>query len=198
MCFDSPRKSSCIVRIVSAGVLLACLLVAMPAMAQRYQWNSDRPDGHAPAGVKADFTLPVGEIYVGYRYFEEKFRGALVGTVEFTSEEVLDFFTVATPTYDRAVHEVELRFGVTDWGTLEASMPFLRNDMLKETSLALFQTTSDVLGCQRSGVVPPPRDGRVSAEPYPRRHGADGKTREVRSHRHRDWGPTLCDAGRLR
>ena len=102
--------------IVSAGVLLACLLVAMPAMAQRYQWNSDRPDGHAPAGVKADFTLPVGEIYVGYRYFEEKFRGALVGTVEFTSEEVLDFFTVATPTYDRAVHEVELRFGVTDWG----------------------------------------------------------------------------------
>ena len=132
--------------IVSAGLLLACLLVAMPAMAQRYQWNSDRPDGHAPAGVKADFTLPVGEIYVGYRYFEEKFRGTLVGTVELTSEEVLDFFTVATPTYDRAVHEVELRFGLTDWGTLEASMPFLRNDMLKETSLALFQTTSDVLG----------------------------------------------------
>ena len=59
--------------ILSAAVLLACLLVAMPAMAQRYQWNSDRPDGHAPAGVKADFTLPGGEIYVGYRYFEEKF-----------------------------------------------------------------------------------------------------------------------------
>ena len=132
--------------IVSAGVLLACLLVAMPAMAQRYQWNSDRPDGHAPAGVKADFTLPAGEIYLGYRYFEEKFRGTLVGTVEVTSEDVLDIFTVATPTYDRAVHEVELRYGVTDWGTLEVSMPFLRNDMLKETNLGFFQTTSDVLG----------------------------------------------------
>ena len=133
-------------KIVSAGVLLACLLVAMPAMAQSYQWNSDRPDGHAPAGVKADFTLPAGEIYLGYRYFEEKFRGTLVGTAELTSEEVLDFFTVATPTYDRAVHEVELRFGVTDWVTLEGSIPFLRNDMLKETNLAFFQTTSDVLG----------------------------------------------------
>ena len=132
--------------IVSTGVLLACLLVAMPAMAQRYQWNSDRPDGHAPAGVKADFTLPAGEIYLGYRYFEEKFRGTLVGTVEVTSEDVLDIFTVATPTYDRAVHEAELRYGVTDWGTMEVSMPFLRNDMLKETTLGFFQTTSDVLG----------------------------------------------------
>ena len=132
--------------IVSTGVLLACLLVAMPAMAQRYQWNSDRPDGHAPAGVKADFTLPAGEIYLGYRYFEEKFRGTLVGTVAVTSEEVLDNFTVATPIYDRAVHEVELRYGVTDWGTMEVSMPFLRNDMLKETTLGFFQTTSDVLG----------------------------------------------------
>ena len=132
--------------IVSAGVLLACLLVATPAMAQRYQWNPDRPDGHAPAGVKADFTLPAGEIYLGYRYFEEKFRGTLVGTVEVTSEDVLDIFTVATPTYDRAVHEAELRYGVTDWGTLEVSMPFLRNDMLKETNLGFFQTKSDVLG----------------------------------------------------
>ena len=138
--------------IVSAGVLLACLLVAMPAMAQRYQWNSDRPDGHAPAGVKADFTLPGGEIYLGYRYFEEKFRGTLVGTDRVHDQRrslVLDAqgdepcFTVATPTYDRAVHEVELRpgrSGLPTGATMEVSpvapdVPFLaRNDMLKETS----------------------------------------------------------------
>ena len=133
-------------RIVSAGVLLACLLVAMPATAQRYQWNSDRPDGHAPAGVKADFTLPRGEIYVGYRYFEETFRGTLVGTAELSSADVLDFFTVATPSYDRAVHEIDFRYGVADWGTLEVSVPFLRNNMLKETNLVFFETSSDVLG----------------------------------------------------
>ena len=133
-------------RIVSAGVLLACLLVAMPATAQRYQWNFDRPDGHAPAGIKADFTLPKGEIYVGYRYFEETFRGSLVGTEEVTSDDVLDFFTVATPSYDRTVHELEVRYGVADWGTLEVSVPFHRNNMLKQTTLGFFQSTSDVLG----------------------------------------------------
>ncbi|MCH8242263.1 MAG: hypothetical protein IH897_06590, partial [Planctomycetes bacterium] len=133
-------------RIVSAGVLLACLLVAMPATAQRYQWNSDRPDGHAPAGVKADFTLPRGEIYVSFRYSQEKFRGSLVGTVEFSSDDVLDFFTVATPTFDRSTSELDIRFGLTDFLTLEGSMPFIQNEALKETDLAFFETRSNVLG----------------------------------------------------
>ncbi len=66
--------------IVSAGVLLASLLVAMPALAQELVWTSDRPDGQAPAGVKADFTLPGGEISVGFRYSRERFEGSLIGT----------------------------------------------------------------------------------------------------------------------
>ena len=132
--------------IVSAGVLLASLLVAMPALAQDFLWTPDRPDGHAPAGVKADFMLPAGQIYFGYRYFQDAFEGTLVGTDEVTSADVLDFFTVATPTYDRTTHELDLRFGLTDFLTIQGSVPFYRNTMLKETAATLFETSSDVVG----------------------------------------------------
>ena len=133
-------------RIVSAGVLLASLMVAMPALAQDLVWTSDRPDGHAPAGVKADFTLPAGGIYVGFRYSQEKFRGSLIGTAEITSAEVLDFFSVATLTHDHSMSELDIRFGLTNFVTLEGSMAFIQNNALKETSGGFFETSSDVLG----------------------------------------------------
>ena len=63
-------------KIVATGVLLTGLLVAMPVLAQNHVWTSDRPDGHAPAGVKSDFLLSFGELYIGYRHTAEKFRGA--------------------------------------------------------------------------------------------------------------------------
>ena len=140
--------------IVSAGVLLACLLVSMPALAQTsipvvqqpYEWTSDRPDGHAPAGIKADYVLAKGEFYAGYRYFEQKFRGTVIGTDEVTSADVLDFFDVATPSFNHTIHELDLRLGVADWSTVEVSVPFLRNDMLKETDVSFFETSSEVLG----------------------------------------------------
>ena len=66
-------------KIVATGVLLTGLLVAMPVLAQNHVWTSDRPDGHAPAGVKSDFLLSFGELYIGYRYTVEKFRGTTVG-----------------------------------------------------------------------------------------------------------------------
>ena len=81
-------------KIVATGVLLTGLLVAMPVLAQDYVWTSDRPDGHAPAGVKSDFLLPMGKIYVGYRYNAEKFRGTLIGTQVVSDAEILDFFAV--------------------------------------------------------------------------------------------------------
>jgi hypothetical protein len=161
-------------------------------------WTSNRPDGHAPAGVKADFTLSAGEIYVGFRHSQEKFRGSRVSTFEVSSDEVLDFgFAVATPTYDRATTEADLRLGLTDFFTLEGTVPFIQNKALKETALAFFEARSDVLGDVRiRGLFDLlEMDGyRLSLT-----LGADRKTREERCHHHRGWaGPTLCDAGRLR
>ena len=142
--------------IVSAGVLLACLAVSMPALAQEstpavappYEWTSDRPDGHAPAGVKADYLLAKGEFYAGYRYFQQKFRGTVIGTDAVTSEDVLNIlnFAVATPSFNHTIHELDLRLGLSDRATLEVTVPFFRNDMLKETDLTFFETSSEVLG----------------------------------------------------
>jgi hypothetical protein len=53
---------------------------------------------------------------------------------------------VATPSYNRTIHELDLRLGVAEWGTLEVSVPFFRNDMLKETDVSFFETSSEVLG----------------------------------------------------
>ena len=137
--------------ITSTGVLLAGLLVAMPApalqlVAQDLVWTSDRPDGHAPAGVKADFTLPAGEIYVGYRFSKERFEGLLFGSQEISTSDVLDFFSVATLQHNQSKGELDVRWGITDFATLEFSVPFIQNDALKETDTFFFETSSDVLG----------------------------------------------------
>ena len=132
-------------KIVATGVLLTGLLVAMPVLAQDYVWTTDRPDGHAPAGVKADFTLPAGGLYVGYRYSAEKFRGTLIGSEEVSGVEVRDFFTVAPLTHDRWTGEVDVRLGL-GIATVEASMPWVRNEILNETDTGFFQSSSQFLG----------------------------------------------------
>ena len=132
-------------KIVATGVLLTGLLVAMPVLAQDEVWTTDRPDGHAPAGVMADFTLPAGGIYVGYRYSAEKFRGTLIGTQDVSADEIRDFFTVAPLTHDRWVGEVDVRLGL-GLGTVQFSMPWVRNELLNETDLGFFESSSEFLG----------------------------------------------------
>ena len=75
-----------------AGVLVASLLATASAVAQTASWTSERPDGHAPAGVMSDFLILNRDLYVGLRYYKEQFRGTNVGTQSFSSDDVLDFF----------------------------------------------------------------------------------------------------------
>ena len=133
-------------KIVAAAVLLTGLLVAMPVLAQNSVWTSNRPDGHAPAGVKSDFLLSFGELYMGYRYSAEKFRGTLIGTEEVSGDEVLDFFTSAPLTHDRWTGEVDVRLGLTDFFTLAGSVPWVRNKMLSTTDTGFSQSSSQFIG----------------------------------------------------
>lgn len=134
-------------KIVSASALVAGLLVVTPALAQRPQWSADRPDGHAPVGVMADYTLEGGRFYVGYRYYRQDFVGTLVGTTPFLSDEVLDLFSVAPLSLDRERHELELRYGLSDMFTVSVSMPFVFNNMLSLTEgNEFFETTSNDIG----------------------------------------------------
>ena len=91
----------------NGGVLLVCLLTALPVAAQTYTWSAERPDGHAPAGVMADFVILNRDLYFGVRFYQEHFDGTNVGTDPVTSEQVLDFFSVAPLALDRQTAELK-------------------------------------------------------------------------------------------
>ncbi len=134
-------------KIVSACAVVASLLAVTPALAQTPVWSADRPDAHAPVGVMADYTLEKGEVYIGYRYYQEDFEGTLVGTTPFFANDVLDFFSVAPLSLDSESHELELRWGLSDNFTVSVSMPFVINNMLSLTENdEFFQTTSNGIG----------------------------------------------------
>ena len=130
----------------SAGVLLACLLTTAPAPAQTYRWTTERPDGHAPAGVKADFVILNRELYIGMRFYRQHFSGTNVGTLPISSVEVLDFFSVAPLTLDKETAELEVRVGLFGFVTLEASMPVTRAQRFSTTDAVFFETSSRAYG----------------------------------------------------
>ena len=130
----------------SAGVLLACVLTTAPASAQTSDWTSERPDGHAPAGVMADFTVLNRDLYAGVRLYDERFRGTRLGTETISSDEILDFFSVAPLTQDKTTAEVELRLGLFGFVTLEGSLPFMRSEMLNTDGTVFYETFSEAMG----------------------------------------------------
>ena len=129
-----------------AGVLLACLLTTAPAPAQTSRWTTERPDGHAPAGVMADFVILNRELYFGVRFYQEHFSGTNLGTQPISSVEVLDLFSVAPLTLDKETAEVEVRLGLFGFVTLEGSMPFTRPERFSTTDAAFFETSSKTYG----------------------------------------------------
>ena len=129
-----------------AGVLLASVLATAPALAQTARWTSERPDGHAPAGVMSDFLILNRDLYVGVRYYQEQFRGTSQGTQPILSDDVLDRFTVAPLTLDKEVAELDLRLGLFSFVTLEASMPVTRASRLSTTDALFFETSSKTWG----------------------------------------------------
>ncbi len=136
-----------------ASLLLASALTASPALAQAslpavqpHRWTPERPDGHAPAGVMSDFLILNRDLYVGVRFYNERFRGTKLGTEDISSDDILDFFTVAPLALDKKTVELDLRLGLFGWVTAEASMPIFQAKMLNTTSTSLFETTSETYG----------------------------------------------------
>ncbi len=136
-----------------ASVLLASVLTASPTLAQAslpavqtHTWTSERPDGHAPAGVMSDFLILNRGLYVGVRFYDERFRGTKLGTEDISSDDVLSFFAVAPLTLDKKTVELDLRLGLFGWVTAEVSMPVFQAKMLNTTSTSLFETTSETYG----------------------------------------------------
>ena len=129
-----------------ASVLLACLLTRAPVLAQTPRWTSEHPDGHAPAGVMAEFLILNRDLYVGVRFYQEQFRGTSLGTAPVSSDDVLDFFTVAPLSLDKETAELDLRLGLFGFVTLQASMPISQADRLSTTDAVFFETSSKTYG----------------------------------------------------
>jgi len=94
----------------------------------------------------SDFLILDRDLYVGVRFYDERYRGAKVGTEDISSDDVLSFFAVAPLALDKKTVELDLRLGLFGWVTAEVSMPIFQAKMLNTTSTSLFETTSETYG----------------------------------------------------
>jgi hypothetical protein len=103
-------------------------------------------DGHAPAGVMAEFLILNRDLYVGVRYYHENFTGTSRGTEPISFDDVLEDFTVAPLSFDKQTAEVDLRLGLFSFVTLQASMPISQAERLSATDAVFFETSSKTYG----------------------------------------------------
>lgn len=128
------------------ALLAAGLVIAAPAAAQTSNWSADRPDGHAPLGIRNGFTLNKGQALITYRYIRDEFEDSRIGTTPLGFNDVLVDFGVAPLTRTSEAHVVELRLGVTDDFSVAASVPLLFQAALQTTGATIFETNSEGVG----------------------------------------------------
>lgn len=117
-----------------AGFLPILLLLALarPLSAQAVtgiQWTMDRPDGYAPISITNDRTLAAGQIEIGLRFINDRFKGQGVETDSISVDEVLTMFDVAPTLMTARGAELNLLVGVTRHLTLSASGSFVEKKM---------------------------------------------------------------------
>lgn len=113
---------------VRTSLLVAlAVLVAAPAAAQEeFTWTPDRPDGHAPLGVRTARTLESGAFQVSYRFSKLDDRGVWFDNDSLPLSTTLDFYPVAPLSQDNLSHELELAYGLSDDFTLLGSISYVQ------------------------------------------------------------------------
>ncbi len=112
-----------------------------------------RPDGHAPIGVMGDHMHAAGEVMFSYRFGRMRMKDSRDGDNHKTDGEVLRQGFLATPTdMDMEMHMFGLMYAPTDFVTLSAMLPYVRNQMDHINAMSLkFHTNSDGIGDFRLG-----------------------------------------------
>lgn len=134
---------------VRKSLLAATLiLVATPLAAQEQTvWNPNRPDGHAPLGIRADRTLGAGQFQVTYRFAEVKSKGVWFDNDSLDLETTLEFYQVAPLSMDNLLHGISLAYGITPDITVMASLDYSQRERQQLTDDGIFYVTdSDGLG----------------------------------------------------
>ena len=108
---------------------IACALLASSS-AFAHDWNSARPDSHAPISVMGDHTHNEGEFMVSYRNMKMEMNGLQDGTQSVSSQEVLGSGYMMTPTkMTMDMHMFGLMYAPSDKTTLMLMLPYLEKDM---------------------------------------------------------------------
>lgn len=108
---------------------IACALLATsPAFA--HDWNSARPDSHAPISVMGDHTHNEGEFMVSYRNMQMDMNGLQDGTRSVSSQEAIDSGYKMAPTkMTMNMHMFGLMYAPTNKTTMMVMLPYIEKDM---------------------------------------------------------------------
>ena len=114
---------------LNRSLTIACaLLASSPAFA--HDWNSARPDSHAPISVMGDHTHNEGEFMVSYRNMQMDMNGLQDGTNSVSSQEVLDSGYMMTPTkMTMNMHMFGLMYAPTNKTTMMVMLPYIEKNM---------------------------------------------------------------------
>lgn len=134
---------------VTAMRAVVCLLVSAPLAAQDLEISMDRPDAHAPLGVRDDYTLDAGEFMWTYRYWRDSFTGLRLGEQLISTDDVFGLgFTTVPVEMNNQAQEFEVRIGLSDDLTLSATLPYVFHETFNVTDdgQTFFVTESEDLG----------------------------------------------------
>ncbi len=117
---------------LNPSIKIACLMLATSS-AFAHDWNSARPDAHAPISVMGEHTHNQGEFMVSYRNMQMDMNSLQEGTKTVSAQAVLDdtnnSYMAAPTSMSMKMHMLGLMYAPTDTTTAMVMLPYLEKDM---------------------------------------------------------------------
>lgn len=130
-------------------ILGAILLCSNLAITQENQWNSARPDGHAPISVMGDHYHKKGEFMLSYSFMSMWMEDNLKSTDDISNEDIYQDFMVAPQKMHMHMHMhmLGLMYAPSNQVTLMVMGNYISNSMELKTRMGVnFITESNGLG----------------------------------------------------
>ncbi len=109
---------------------LALASTLISSTTQAHDWDTARPDSHAPIGVMGDHLHKTGEFMFSYRLMQMSMSGLLDGSDSVSSAEAIASGYRMTPTkMDMDMHMVGMMVAPSDQTTYMAMLSYIENDM---------------------------------------------------------------------
>jgi len=138
---------------LNRSLTIACaLLASSPAFA--HDWNSARPDSHAPISVMGDHTHNEGEFMVSYRNMQMDMGGLQDGTQSVSSQEAFDSGYMMTPTkMTMNMHMFGLMYAPTNQTTMMVMLSYVEKDMDMLMDMGMMGTMASSMDSEGLGDI---------------------------------------------